>query len=118
VLLTKNPTNGSTEKPKISLLYFDSYNVPLVTFTDDDILDHMKQKEEEKIKKKGKGWTEWERYITKQAFTDQREVLHMLASCASGSSDLRNEVIEREVKKVVESFNSDVVDAWKELVCI
>jgi len=116
-MISKDTTNGTTDKAKISLLYFDSYNVPLVTFTDDDILDHMKQREEEHVRKKGKGWTDWERYITKQAITDQREVLHMLVNCAAGSSDLRNEVIEREVNKVVKSFNNDVIEAWKKLVC-
>jgi len=115
VLITKDTRN---KKQSMSLIYFDSCNVPVVTYTDEDIMDHMKKKEEEKIKKKGKGWTEWEHKITKQSYIDQREVLLMLANCAAGSSDLRSEMINREVDKITQDFKTNVVDQWKELVCM
>ena len=99
------------------VVYFDSCNVPTVTCTDEDIIEHMKNKEEETIKKKGKGWTAWEHEITKQSYIDQREVLHVLASCAAGSSDLRSEMINREVDKITQDFKTSVVDQWEELVC-
>lgn len=88
-----------------------------MTFTDDDIMEYIKKKEEEKMKKKGKGWTTWEHHIVKQSYMDQREILHMLASCAAGHSDLGGEMMEREVDKFTESFKTTVIDQWKELVC-
>lgn len=78
----------------------------------------MKKREEEYIKKKGKGWTAWEQEITKQSYIDQREALHMLANCAAGSSDLRIEMINCEVDKITQDFRSSVVDKWKEVVCL
>lgn len=112
-LITKDVKN---KKQSVSVVYFDSCNVPVVTYTDKDIVDHMKKKEEEDIKKKGKGWTEWEVKITKQSYIDQREVVHMLACCAAGSSNLCSEVINCEVDKMTKDFNSSVVDQWKDLV--
>lgn len=114
-LITKETKN---QRQSISVVYFDSCNVPVVTYTDEDILEHMKKKEEEKIKKKGKGWTEWEHKITKQSYIDQREVLHMLADCAAGSSDLCIEMVNREVDKITKDFKCSVVDQWKQLVSI
>ena len=114
-LITKEMTKSKTQS--VSVVYFDSCNVPVVTYTDEDIIDHMKKKEEEKIKKRGKGWTAWEHKITKQSYTDQREVLHMLASCAAGSSDLCSEMINCEVDKITLDFKTNVVDQWKVLVC-
>lgn len=114
-LITKDTKN---KKQSVSLVYFDSCNVPVVTYNNEDIMDYMKKKEEERIKKKGKGWTAWEHEIAKQSCIDQREVLHMLASCAAGSSDLCSEMINHEVDKITQDFKSNVVDQWKELVCI
>ena len=114
-LVTKEMTKS--KRQSVSIVYFDSCNVPVVTYTDEDIVDHMKKKEEEKIKKKGKGWTTWEHKITKQSYIDQREVLHMLASCAAGSSDLCSEMVNREVDKITQDFKTNVVDQWKVLVC-
>ena len=112
VLITKE-----NKKHSVSLVYFDSCNEPIVTYTDEDIIDHMKKKEAEKIKKKGKGWTAWEHEITKQSYMDQRDVVHMLASCAAGSSDLCNEMINGEVNKITQSFKISVINQWKALVC-
>lgn len=113
-LITKSPKNEQSA----SVVYFDSCNVPVVTYTDEDIIEHMKKKEEEDIKKKGKGWTAWEHKITKQSYTDQREVLLMLASCVAGSSDLCSEMINCEVSKITQDFKTSVIDQWKELVCL
>ena len=77
----------------------------------------MKKKEAEKVKKKGKGWTAWEHEIAKQSYMDQRDVVHMLASCAAGSSDLCSEMINCEVNKITQSFKTSVIDQWKALVC-
>ena len=113
-LVTKETTKS--KRQSISIVYFDSCNVPVVTYTDEDIVDHMKKREKEWIKKKGKGWTAWEHEITKQSYIDQREVVHMLASCAAGSSDLCSEMINREVDKITQDFKTNVVDQWKVLV--
>ena len=115
-LVTKEMTKS--KRQSVSVVYFDSCNVPVITYTDEDIVEHMKKKEEEKIKKKGKGWTAWEHKITKQSYIDQREVLHMLASCAAGSSNLCSEMINREVDKITQDFKTNVVEQWKVLVCL
>ena len=106
------------KKQSLLVMYFDSCNVPIITYTDEDIVAHMKKQEKEKIKKKGKGWTSWEHEIAKQSYIDQREVVHLLTSCATGKCDLCSEMIDREVDKITRDFKTNVVDQWKELVCL
>ena len=61
-------------------------------------------------------WTVWEHKITKQSYIDQHEVLHMLASCAAGSSDLCSEKINCEVDIITQDFRTNAVGQWKVLI--
>lgn len=95
-------------KEKISMLYLDSNNVPVLTASDAEILQIMAKKEAESVRKKGRGWSEWKRGVIFQAFVDQREVVRMLGRCLCGQSDLRTELLDASWAQVLDSYERHV----------
>ena len=80
---------------RVNLIYFDSYNVPVLTATPDELKLIIDKEEDEHRKHKGCDWTTEEREETVQAYEDKKNVVLMLAHCCSGNRNLRKEMERR-----------------------
>ena len=93
---------------KISLIYLDSNNVPVLGASDADILALVHKKEKERVQRKGKGWSEWKRGVIYQAFVDQRALVSMLADCLCDNADLRGELLRVSWSRMLDSYDQNV----------
>ena len=107
--IQKKDTSESCPHNKIGLVYLDSNNVPALSYNNADIIRHIEKAGRKENEKKGKGFTQWDRAMYQQALVDQREVVIKLARAVSGTIDIRFELIQDYVDKMLESFESCVV---------
>ena len=101
--------NTTCRGTKVGLLYLDSNNVPMLTASNEEIVKIVEKKEAERIRCKGKGYSEWKRGVIFQAFVDQRDVVQLLAECLSGQRDLRSEMVAANWTNVLNSYDDHVL---------
>ena len=94
---------------KISMIYLDSNNAPVLAASDTDILALVRKKEKERVQRKGRGWSEWKRGVIYQAFVDQRALVSMLADCLCDNADLRGELLRVSWSRMLDSYDQNVV---------
>ena len=70
------------------MIYMDSNNVPVPGYSNEDIDAHLLKQENERIKVKGEGYTDWKRETYRQAYKDQRDLVFKLTRCVSGCGNL------------------------------
>ena len=101
--------NGQTcGRGRVGLVYMDSNNVPVMCYSDNDIIRHVEDQEKERMAIKGKGYDNWQRNVIRQAYIDQREIVFKLSRCLRGLNDLRQELAENYAQKVLTSFRTHV----------
>lgn len=103
-----NTVRERSASEKISLIYLDSNNAPVLTASDVDLLGLVHKKEKERVQRKGKGWSEWKRGVVYQAFIDQRALVGMLADCLCDSGDLRGELLRVSWSRMLDSYDQSV----------
>ena len=108
VLDSDNTVHDRSASEKISLIYLDSNNAPVLTASDVDLLGLVHKKEKERVQRKGKGWSEWKRGVVYQAFVDQRALVGMLADCLCDSGDLRGELLRVSWSRMLDSYDQSV----------
>ena len=108
VLDSDNTVDDRSASEKISLIYLDSNNAPVLTASDVDLLGLVHKKEKERVQRKGKGWSEWKRGVVYQAFVDQRALVGMLADCLCDSGDLRGELLRVSWSRMLDSYDQSV----------
>lgn len=107
-LESDNTVRERSASEKISLIYLDSNNAPVLTASDVDLLGLVHKKEKERVQRKGKGWSEWKRGVVYQAFVDQRALVGMLADCLCDSGDLRGELLRVSWSRMLDSYDQSV----------
>ena len=90
------------------LICLDSNNVDVLCASDKDIDALVKKKEEERMKRKDRGYSDWERLVVTQAFRDQRDVVTLLCACLSGQGDLLSHMLNSSWLHILESFQEHV----------
>ncbi len=98
---------GEVEREKRGLVYLDSNNVPVLTAGNSDIVQIVK-KESERLRRKGRGYSEWKRGVMYQAFVDQRDVVQLLVEVLYGSKNLCTEVLTTHYTRLMDSFSEHV----------
>ena len=95
------------------IVYLDSNNVPVLRASDAVIRELISEAEAKRIKRKGKGYSDWKRGVIFQAFVDQRALLGILAQCLTGAKDLRMELLDSLWTIILDSYDKCV----KEKLC-
>ena len=90
------------------MIYMDSNNVPVPGYSNEDIDAHLLKQENERIKVKGEGYTDWKRETYRQAYKDQRDLVFKLTRCVSGCGNLCTDVIADYISRLMESYNKCV----------
>ena len=103
VLAYKVPATG-----QVGVLYLDSNNTPILRASDEELNRILASKEQEKMKKRGEGYTTWQRTIKLQAWKDQRHLLDVLSDCLSGRHNLRTELLDSTWRSLLDSYYSNV----------
>ena len=101
--------DGSGQQ-KVGIIYMDSNNVPVLRYSDKDIEEHIVEQEQRRIKEKGRGYENWKKNVIRQAYIDQRSIVHKISNYITGNVDMRQEVIEEYTGKLLKSFNEQVHD--------
>ena len=96
------------QQQRIGMVYMDSNNIPVPGYTNEDIDALLLKQENERIKVKGKGYTDWKREMYRQAYKDQRELVLKLTQCVSGCGNLCTDVIANYISRVMKSYNECV----------
>ena len=94
---------------EVRVVYMDSNNVAVLQARDEEIEAIVREKEEERVKRKGKGYSDWKRGVISQAFRDQRDLVCLLCSCLSGLGDLPSHTLGCSWLRVLDSFQEHVV---------
>ena len=99
---------GLGENAGLCLVYVDSNNVAVLGASDSQIEDIVREKERERVRVKGCGYTPWKRGVVGQALRDQRDLVALLADCLSGEQSLPRHVVSHYWSSVVDSFQQHV----------
>ena len=99
--------NKQTEK--IGLVYLDSNNVPVLTASDHELVKIVEGKERARMKRKGRGYSEWKRRVILQAYTDQRDVVHLLAQVLCNCRNLCTELLTTNWTQILNSYDEHVL---------
>lgn len=91
------------------LLYLDSNNEPVLAANNSDLVSLIEKRENERIRRKGRGYSEWKRGVMYQAFVDQRDVVQLLAEVLYGSKSLCSEVMRTQWTRLLASYREHVV---------
>lgn len=100
---------------RVGVLYMDSNNTPILKVSDDELNTILHLKEQERMKKKGQGYSPWQRTIRLQAWKDQRRLLDVLCECLSGKHDLRTELLDASWDSLLTSYYNSVCTHGAEL---
>ena len=102
--------DGMVREERFGVVYMDSNNVPILSMTasNTEIIEIVRKKEEERVWRKGKGYSEWKHGVIYQAFVDQRDLVHMLVQCLCGRTNLRREMVVAYWTRVLDSFDQHV----------
>ena len=98
----------------LSLVYFDSNNVAVLGASDSDIQRVVMEKERERVRVKGRGYSSWKRAVFTQALFDQRDLVDLLAKCLSGQQSLSQSVASGHWNSVLDSFEEHMSTALSE----
>lgn len=93
---------------RVGVLYMDSNNTPILRVSDEELNRILVTKEQDKIRRKGEGYSPWQRTIRLQAWKDQRRVLDVLSYCLSGKHNLRTELLDSSWGSLLDSYYSCV----------
>ena len=97
----------------VHLVFCDSNNLNSPGMRDEDIPDLVAKYDEERLRKKGRRYTEWERQNCHQACIDQRDIIPILARCVSGKSSLLVEYVDGKISTLVNNYKEYVSTPFK-----
>jgi hypothetical protein len=102
-----------TCKSDVHLMFCDSNNFDSPGMKDEDVPDLVAKCDEEKLQRRGRRYTEWEKQNCKQSYFDQRDVIYILARCASGKSTFLGEYIDGKITTLVSNYKEHVSTPFK-----
>ena len=101
----------SCDRHRVGLLYLDSNNAAVLMASADCIQKLLQEREvKRKKRKKGKGYTDWQRENYLQAYRDQRDVVKLIADCLHGEKDLIAEKMRLSWNNVISSYEQYVIE--------